>query len=286
MALDTQYPLPIARTIADLRQQVAAWRADGKKIALVPTMGALHEGHLSLVDIAGKKADITIVSIFVNPTQFAPDEDFSAYPRTEADDIDKLVGKAHLIFAPTASELYPPDFSTTVTVEGVTRDLEGASRPTHFAGVATIVAKLLLAALPDYALFGEKDYQQLLTVKRMVRDLHIPVEIVAGPISREPDGLARSSRNAYLTPEQRAIAAKLNLIVRDTAKAIANGADIIAALKKGQIDILKAGFDQIDYLEVRDAETLEPVSGDIANARILTVARLGQTRLLDNMPVA
>jgi len=286
MALDTQYPLPIARTIADLRQQVAAWRADGKKIALVPTMGALHEGHLSLVDIAGKKADITIVSIFVNPTQFAPDEDFSAYPRTEADDIDKLVGKAHLIFAPAASELYPPDFSTTVTVEGVTRDLEGASRPTHFAGVATIVAKLLLAALPDYALFGEKDYQQLLTVKRMVRDLHIPVEIVAGPISREPDGLARSSRNAYLTPEQRAIAAKLNLIVRDTAKAIANGADIIAALKKGQIDILKAGFDQIDYLEVRDAETLEPVSGDIANARILTVARLGQTRLLDNMPVA
>src|SRR5690606_39193165 len=171
-----------------------AWREDGHTVALVPTMGALHAGHISLVELAKQKADRVIVSIFVNPTQFAPNEDFSAYPRTEAADAEKLEGKANLIFAPDAADMYPDGFSTTVSLTGVTEPLEGTFRPTHFAGVATVVAKLILRAMPDTAIFGEKDWQQLMVIRRMVTDLDIPVEILGGPIMREADGLAMSSR--------------------------------------------------------------------------------------------
>lgn len=287
MALDTQHGIPVARTIADLRAEVNAWRKEGLTVGFVPTMGALHEGHVSLVEAAKAACDRVVVSIFVNPTQFAPGEDFEAYPRTEAADAEKLKDKAALIFAPNAAEMYAPDFSTTVTVMEVTKDLEGAARPTHFAGVATVVAKLLLAVLPDKAIFGQKDYQQLLTIKRMVRDLNIPVEIVGGPTLREEDGLAMSSRNAYLSPDERKVAGKLNVILRETAHAVAKGAPIPAATEAGIAALMEAGFASVDYLEIRNAETLDPFpSGKPdAPARILVAARIGKTRLIDNMPV-
>ncbi len=288
MPLDTtSYALPVARTVADLRAAVADWRKQGLRVALVPTMGALHAGHLSLVDLGLTRADRVIVSIFVNPSQFAPHEDFSAYPRTEAADAEKLTGKAHLIFAPSAQEIYPSGFATTVTVSGVTAPLEGEFRPTHFAGVATIVAKLILQAMPDVALFGEKDWQQLQVITRMVADLNIPVEIMGGAIMREADGLAMSSRNVYLSPAERQIAGQLNIILRDAATRVVSGTPIEEALNDARKRILAAGFNTIDYLEVRNATTLEAfVSGrPDAPARILVAAKLGRTRLIDNMPV-
>ena len=288
MALDTKsYALPVARSIADLREAVADWVSAGETVALVPTMGALHAGHLSLVDLAREKADHAIVSIFVNPTQFAPNEDLDAYPRQEATDADALTGKASLIFSPTAAEMYPDGFSTTVSVSGVSEPLEGTFRPTHFAGVATVVSKLLLAALPDIAIFGEKDWQQLMVIRRMVRDLNIPVEILGGPIMREPDGLAMSSRNVYLTPEERKIAGQLNVILRETAKKAADGMPISKAVEDGSARILTAGFDTLDYLEIRHAASLAPFEDDRAHgdARILVAAKIGNTRLIDNMPV-
>ena len=288
MALDTKsYALPVARSVADLRATVAAWVAEGESVALVPTMGALHAGHLSLVDLAREKADHVVVSIFVNPTQFAPHEDLDAYPRQEAVDAEALAGKASLIFAPKAEEIYPEGFSTTVSVFGVSEPLEGTFRPTHFAGVATIVSKLLLAALPDIAIFGEKDWQQLMVIRRMVTDLNIPVEILGGPIMREPDGLAMSSRNVYLSPEERKVAGKLNVILRETAEKAANGTPVSEAVKEGGDRILAAGFDTLDYLEIRHAASLAPFDDDKAgsDARILVAAKIGSTRLIDNMPV-
>jgi len=287
MPLDTKsYALPVARQISDMREQVASWRVAGEKIALVPTMGALHDGHLSLIDVAKKNgATKTIVSIFVNPTQFGPGEDFEAYPRTEETDTQKLVGRAALIFAPNAAEMYPDGYGTTVSVSGVTTTLEGEARPTHFDGVATIVAKLLLAAQPDYAVFGEKDYQQLLTIKQMARDLRIPVEILGGPILREADGLAMSSRNIYLTNKEREAAGQLNLILRATAEDIENGADIMAATNAAEQTLLEVGFAEIDYLTVRDTVTLATMETLDRPARILVAAKIGQPRLLDNMPV-
>ncbi len=288
MPLDTKsYEIPVARSAADLREAVAAWRAEGLSVALVPTMGALHEGHLSLVDLARKNADRTIVSIFVNPTQFAPNEDFSAYPRTEAADAAKLEGKADLIFAPNAEDMYPEGFSTTISLAGVSEPLEGTFRPTHFAGVATVVAKLILRAMPDIAIFGEKDWQQLMVIRRMVADLDIPTKILGGPIVREPDGLALSSRNVYLSPEERKAAGQLNVILRETAASVANGAPISEATAKGGKRILALGFEKLDYLEVRDAASLAPFPNDrpTAPARILVAAKIGKTRLIDNMPV-
>ncbi|HBM88689.1 MAG: pantoate--beta-alanine ligase [Parvibaculaceae bacterium] len=287
MAIDTTtYAVPLARTISDMREQVATWRAAGEKIALVPTMGALHEGHLSLIDVArANGATKIIVSIFVNPTQFGPGEDFDAYPRTEATDAEKLVDRADLIFAPNGAEMYPDGFGTTVSVKGVTNTLEGEARPTHFDGVATIVSKLLLAALPDCAIFGEKDYQQLLTIRRMVTDLRIPVEILGGPILREPDGLAMSSRNVYLTETERNAAGQLNVILKETADAISNGGNIQTLTKNTEAKLFELGFDKIDYLTVRDTRTLQPVEQLTGEARILVAAKIGQPRLLDNMPV-
>ena len=288
MPLDTaSYKIPVARSAADLREAVAAWRKEGMSVALVPTMGALHEGHLSLVDLARAKADRVIVSIFVNPTQFAPNEDFSAYPRTEAADAAKLEGQADLIFAPDAADMYPEGFSTTISLTGVTEPLEGTFRPTHFAGVATVVAKLILRAMPDIAIFGEKDWQQLMVIRRMVADLDIPVEILGGPIMREADGLAMSSRNVYLSPEDRKAAGQLNVILRETATKVAKGTPISEATAEGSKRILALGFDKLDYLEIRAATSLAAFPDDKPSgpARILVAAKIARTRLIDNMPV-
>lgn len=287
MPLDTtSYALPVARTVADLRAQVAAWRTTGEIIAMVPTMGALHEGHLSLIEV-GKKNGATksIVSIFVNPTQFGPGEDFDAYPRTEPQDAKKLEGRADLIFAPNAAEMYPDGYATTISVKGVTNTLEGEARPTHFDGVATVVSKLLLACGPDLAIFGEKDYQQLLTIRRLVADLTIPVRIVGGPILREADGLAMSSRNVYLTETERAAAGQLNIILKEAADAISKGAGIEATCKQAESKLIELGFASVDYLTVRDTVSLAPVTKLDKEARILVAAKIGKPRLLDNMPV-
>ncbi|MEX2250404.1 MAG: pantoate--beta-alanine ligase, partial [Parvibaculum sp.] len=225
--------------------------------------------------------------IFVNPTQFAPHEDFSAYPRTEAADAAKLEGKADLIFAPDAADMYPEGFSTTISLTGVTEPLEGQFRPTHFAGVATVVAKLILRAMPGIAIFGEKDWQQLMVIRRMVADLDIPVEILGGPIMREADGLAMSSRNVYLTPAERAAAGQLNVILKETAISISAGILIPEATKAGAAKILALGFDKLDYLEVREAASLKdfPTGRPTGPARILVAAKIGKTRLIDNMPI-
>lgn len=279
----------VVRTVADLRERVRAWRGEGLRIGLVPTMGALHEGHLSLVRASMRDCDRTVVSIFVNPTQFAPSEDFDAYPRGEAEDLAKLAALgAHLAFAPDRAEMYADGFATTVTVSGVSEGLCSLTRPHFFQGVATVVTKLLLQCLPDRAYFGEKDYQQLQVVRRLARDLDIPVEIVGAPTVREPDGLALSSRNAYLTAEHRATAPALYRTMCAVAERIAGGEAVAAALARGRDELAGAGFDPIDYLELREAGTLAPISGvwDRATpARVLAAAYLGRTRLIDNIPV-
>lgn len=283
----TTLPLPAAETVADLRRAVEGWRAQGQKIGLVPTMGALHEGHLSIVRLAQQHADRVVVSIFVNPKQFGAGEDFDHYPRTVAADAEKLasVGTA-LLFLPKAVEIYPPDFATTVSVAGLSQGLCGDFRPGHFDGVATVVAKLLLQCLPDVAIFGEKDYQQYMVLRRMVADLDIPVTIIPGPTSREADGLARSSRNAYMSKTERQIAAALPRTLIDTIRAIESGAtNIPGLLAEAQRTLRNAGFDAVDYIELRDAENLEPITAVTRPARLLVAARLGNTRLIDNMPV-
>jgi pantoate--beta-alanine ligase len=285
----TDTPLPIVRTVADLRAQVRAWRAAGLRVGLVPTMGALHEGHLSLVRQALEDADRVIASLFVNPTQFAPHEDFDAYPRGEARDAALLAGAGcHLLYAPPKAEIYPPGFSTTITVTGVSAPLEGERRPQMFAGVATVVAKLLIQAEPDLAVFGEKDYQQLQVIRRLVRDLDLPVTVIGGATVRAEDGLALSSRNAYLSAEERVIAGRLNGVLRALADAAAAGERLDAAEARAEQALLDAGFNSIDYIAVRHADDLEPLGpgpvGD-APARALAAAWLGKTRLIDNMAV-
>ena len=281
-------PLPVARTKSELRAQTALWRASGEPIALVPTMGALHEGHLSLVALARRRAVRVITSIFVNPTQFAPDEDFDAYPRDEAADRARLSSAGtDLLYAPTADQIYPAGFSTTITVSGVTEPLEGAARPSHFAGVATVVAKLLIQASPDVAVFGEKDYQQLQLIRRLALDLDLPVEILGAPIIRANDGLALSSRNAYLSQTERRTAARLNLVLAEAARALGAGATVGDAESAAVRALESAGFDSIDYLEVRAADDLRRLGpGPVdAAARVLAAVRIGRTRLIDNMAV-
>ncbi|MDF2766420.1 MAG: panC, partial [Rhodospirillales bacterium] len=235
--------LPTVRTVPELRERIAAWREADQTIALVPTMGALHEGHLSLVTLARSLCARTVVSLFVNPTQFGPNEDLSAYPRDEAGDAAKLAeAGADLLYAPTVSEMYPKGFATRVTVSGLTDHLCGPHRPGHFEGVATVVTKLLLQGLPDAAVFGEKDWQQLQVIRRLARDLDIPVEIVGAPTVREPDGLAMSSRNAYLAPAERAVAATLPQVLSELARAVATGEPCRAAEEKALRTLLEAGF--------------------------------------------
>ncbi len=280
--------LPVVRTTEALRAQVRAWRREGLTVGLVPTMGALHEGHLSLVRLARQKADRCVASLFVNPAQFAPNEDFDAYPRDEARD-SALLAEAgcDLLWAPGVEQVYPDGFSTSVTVAGVSSPLEGEKRPTHFQGVTTVVAKLLNQVQPDFAVFGEKDYQQLMVIRRMVRDLDLPVEIVAGPTVREPDGLALSSRNAYLDSAQRQTAGKLNVILQEAARALAKGARADAVEAEAVAMLGGLGFDPVDYVEVRDRETLARLGPGpiVPPARLLAAAWIGRTRLIDNFPV-
>ncbi|MES2722749.1 MAG: pantoate--beta-alanine ligase [Pseudomonadota bacterium] len=281
-------PLPIVRTVADLRSQVAAWRKVGESVGMVPTMGALHSGHLSLVTLAKTRAQRVVASVFVNPTQFAPHEDFDAYPRDEAKDAALLesVG-CDLLFAPTVTEMYAPGFSTTVTVSGVSEPLDGAARPGHFAGVATVVSKLLLQCGPDVAVFGEKDYQQLQVIKRLVADLDIPVEVIGAPTARAQDGLALSSRNAYLTPAEREAAPSLAAALRDAVERLRAGTPVERVENTGRAALERAGFSRIDYFEVRDAADLAHLGPGpiIGPARILAAGILGKTRLIDNMAV-
>ena len=246
-------------------------------------MGALHAGHVSLVTETRKHAGHVVVSIFVNPTQFAPHEDFDAYPRTLEADLAKLGDSADIVFAPSAREMYPQGHATSITVGGPASGLETDFRPHFFAGVATVVAKLLIAASPDVAVFGEKDYQQLLVVRHLARDLALPVQILGAPTLREPDGLAMSSRNVYLSPEERQIAGRLNLILKDTI-ALAHRGDLRAAEAAGIEALWKAGFSHVDYVAIRDADTLENITGLERPARILAAAKIGKTRLIDNMP--
>jgi len=271
-----------------LRARVAAWRQAGKTVALVPTMGALHEGHLTLVRRARDVCDRACVSLFVNPTQFGPTEDFAAYPRDEGGDRG-LLGRAgcDLLYAPTVNEMYPAGFATRVTVEGgVAAGLCALTRPHHFGGVAVVVAKLLLQALPDVALFGEKDYQQLQVIRRLVRDLDIPVRVEGVPVVREQDGLALSSRNAYLTAEERARAPLLFATLIESAAAIAGGSRPVPAVLAAAGERLAAdGFGRLDYLALCDAETLAAVEHLERPGRLLAAVWLGRARLLDNVAV-
>ena len=279
----------IVRTVAELRAQVAAWKAKGDQVALIPTMGALHDGHLTLVKLGQTRARRTVASVFVNPKQFAPHEDFDAYPRGEAVDAEKLASVGcDLMFAPSAAEMYAPGFSTAINVSGVSEPLEGAARPQFFGGVATVVAKLLIQSQADYAVFGEKDYQQLQVIKRLARDLDIPTQIVSAPTARAEDGLALSSRNAYLSADERQIAVALPTALRAAALAVASGGRIDEAEAAGKAALTAAGFGQIDYLDVREASDLSKLGpGPIGDAegRILVAAWLGKTRLIDNMAV-
>jgi pantoate--beta-alanine ligase len=278
--------LPVLRHTVELRHLVQQWRRQGQKIALVPTMGGLHDGHLSLVRLAKQHANRIIVSVFVNPTQFAPHEDFDAYPRNEERDWHKLgTVEADAMYAPDVHEIYPQDFATRVDVAGVAQPLEGISRPHFFSGVATVVTKLFLQALPDVAVFGEKDYQQLLVVKKLVRDLNFPVTIVPGPIMREPDGLAMSSRNVYLNAQERVAAPHLYGVLQDMARDLAAGREMDETVKKGLARLEKHGF-RVDYLEVRDAENLTPAVYPLWKpVRLLAAAYLGKVRLIDNVAV-
>ena len=278
-------PLEIVRSVNMLRATVAGWRQNGARIALVPTMGALHLGHLSLVEIAKGTAERVIASIFVNPTQFGPGEDFATYPRDEAGDLAKLASAGvDLVYAPGNTEIYPTGFETRVNVPSLSQDLCGAARPGHFEGVATVVTKLLLQSAPDVAVFGEKDYQQLLVIRRLVRDLDIPVRIVSGPIVREPDGLALSSRNAYLSPEERRVAPLLFRTLSEVAEALAAGGEAHEAAESGRDKLEAKGF-RVDYVAIRDPDTLAPLAGPLrGRARVLGAAALGATRLIDNVP--
>ena len=274
--------LGIHRTLEDMRAQVAAWKAQGLRVGLVPTMGALHAGHLSLVEAIAQNADKVIVSIFVNPTQFAADEDLDIYPRQEADDLAALQNtQTDAVFAPSAAHMYPEGFATTIAMDGPALGLESDERPHFFGGVALIVLKLLTQTQTDVAIFGEKDYQQLRVIQAMVADLNLPVEIMAGAIMREADGLAMSSRNVYLSAEQQKIAAQLPVILKQLAHSPAPIAVAEAEAKKA---LLAAGFTKVDYACIRDAETLAVPDANTVSRRVLIVARLGKTRLLDNCP--
>lgn len=279
-------PLPVARTIADLRETVSGWKRQGFTVGFVPTMGALHDGHLSLVREAKRRADKVVTSVFVNPTQFAPTEDLDAYPRQEGRDAELLAGAGcDLLYAPAVAEMYPEGVTTTISVGGPAEGLEGAFRPQMFGGVALVVSKLLHQVQPDLAVFGEKDWQQLMVVRRMVRDLDMPVEIVGLPTARDGHGLALSSRNAYLSEAELETARKLNGVLAEAGIRAREGS-IIAAEQWAEGALKAAGFDSVDYVAIRRADDLSVFDGAMdAPARILAAAKIGRTRLIDNMAV-
>ncbi len=277
----------VVRTLPALHRAVARLRRAQQRIALVPTMGALHQGHLALVQLARRRAGRVIVSIFVNPAQFAPSEDLASYPRNLDADLEALAGSgADLIWAPATQTMYPPGYALEIVPGGPARvGLEDGFRPHFFAGVATVVAKLFLQCRPDIAVFGEKDYQQLKVITRFTRDLDLPIKILGAPVVREPDGLALSSRNAYLSARERAVAPTLHRVLADCAGEIAAGAQLAGTLAQGRAAIAQSGF-ALDYLEARHADTLLPV-GSVHDGpiRLLVAARLGRTRLIDNVAV-
>jgi pantoate--beta-alanine ligase len=277
----------VIRALPALKRTVLLWHARRETVALVPTMGALHAGHLALVRLAQRRADRVIVSIFVNPTQFAPDEDLSTYPRTFAADAAGLAAlKIDLIWAPSVETMYPSGFATRILPEGAAlAGLEDAFRPHFFTGVATIVTKLLIQCEPDFAIFGEKDYQQLMVVTRLARDLALKTRIVGAPIVRETDGLALSSRNRYLSRDERVAAPVLHRVLAASAKEIGAGKPIESVLAGGRAAIMQAGF-ALDYLEARHAITLAPLPSPKGKPmRLLVAARIGKTRLIDNVAV-
>jgi pantoate--beta-alanine ligase len=279
--------LAVVRSVGALRRRVAAWHKAGETMALVPTMGALHAGHLALVARGRELASRVVASIFVNPTQFGPNDDFGRYPRDEGGDAAKLAAaRCDLLYAPTVEEMYPRGFAAVVTAGAIADGLCGRFRPGHFAGVATVVSKLLLQSGCDVACFGEKDYQQLQVIRSVVRDLDIPVRIEGVPTVREADGLALSSRNAYLTPAERATAPSLHRILVETAARIERGEPIDAVVENGLAALGRTGFTRIDYLEACDAATLAPLAAADRPGRLLVAAWLGKTRLIDNVPLA
>jgi len=281
----------VVRDLAALRSRIAGWRQENAQIALVPTMGALHDGHLALVDQARTLADRVVVSIFINPTQFAPNEDFASYPRTFETDLDALAGgRADLVWAPKAIDMYPDGFATTVKVAGPAEGLETHFRPHFFDGVATVCAKLFIQAAPDYAMFGEKDFQQLAVVRRMASDLNLPLEVVGIPTVREPSGLALSSRNAYLSEADAAVAPALYATLLEVAASIRAGRPMPETERAGTARLLDRGFASVDYVAVRHQATMQPIAeADLTarlKGRVLAAAWLGNTRLIDNIPVA
>lgn len=281
-------PLPVARTVAALRETVADWRRQGLSVGFVPTMGALHEGHLTLVREAGQRTDRVVASVFVNPTQFAAHEDLGTYPRQEARDAGLLAGAGcDLLFAPSVEEMYPAGATTTISVGGPAEGLEGEFRPQMFGGVALVVAKLLNQVQADAAVFGEKDWQQLMVVRRLVRDLDLPTEIIGSPTMRDGHGLALSSRNAYLSAAELEIARRLNGVLAEAAAAATAGTMLDIVEQEARAAMLRAGFSHVDYVAVRRADDLAVFADGIVNApgRILTAAWLGRTRLIDNMAV-
>ncbi|WP_282605839.1 pantoate--beta-alanine ligase [Pelagibius sp. Alg239-R121] len=287
---DTTQPLPkIVRTVADLRKDVAAWRAAGETIVLVPTMGALHEGHLSLMREGQGLCNRVVATIFVNPMQFNRAEDLESYPRDNNRDIEQLAKlNVDLLYMPEVEEIYPSGFATTVSLPSLSDCLCGAHRPGHFDGVSTVVSKLLLQCLPDVAIFGEKDFQQLQIIRRMVRDLNIPVAIKGGATVRETDGLALSSRNRLLSSEERTRAALLYEVLISAVAAIKAGRDTSEALRDGRMRLAESGFTSVDYFEIRDERDLTLHTGEQTSEglRIFAAVWLGTTRIIDNLPVA
>lgn len=278
--------MQIIRDLTTLHTALDALRRDGGSVAMVPTMGALHAGHMSLVEEAARRADHVVASIFVNPTQFGPNEDLSAYPRQEKADAALLdAAGVVILWAPDVAEMYPEGFATSIHVAGVSEGLCGAARPGHFDGVATVVAKLFGQIRPDIALFGEKDYQQLAVIRRLVADLNLRVEIAGVPTARAPDGLALSSRNAYLSTEERAAAVALPRALEAAAAAMRGGQPVAAALADARAALNAAGFSRIDYVALCDAASLAPLESLDRPARLLVAALLGKTRLIDNIAV-
>jgi pantoate--beta-alanine ligase len=273
------------RDLSELRAVLDGWRAEGARIALVPTMGALHAGHLALVEAARRPHTRVVASIFVNPKQFGPAEDLARYPRREAADARLLTeGGCDLLWMPTVETMYPAGFATTVSVAGVSEHFDGAARPGHFDGVATVVAKLFAQVAPACAYFGEKDYQQLAVIRRMVLDLNLAVEIVGVPTQRDDDGLALSSRNIYLDADERAKAVALPRALGIAARAIGRGGEVEGALHDARTALIAAGF-VVDYVALADAETLAPDPAADRPRRLLAAARMGATRLIDNVAI-